>query len=165
LREIHLGQGFVALVDDEDYERVSHLSWYAQVTPSTAYAVHNKRIPNQGWKKLRLHRLIMGAPDDAEVDHIDGNGLNNQRYNLRIVTRADNMKNKNIYKNNSSGYKGVTWDTSRNKWRAQVGFNGKSVTIGRFGNLEDAAQAYDDKATQLFGEFANLNFRRASSGH
>lgn len=104
-----------------------------------------------------MHRLIMGAPKGKEVDHIDGNGLNNQKSNLRICDRFQNTQNCIPRKNTTSKYRGVSWGSRENKWKAQISAFNKSHYIGCFSLETKAAEAYNKKAMELFGEFAKLN--------
>ena len=92
------------------------------------------------------------------VDHINGNPLDNRKSNLRICTNAENQRNKGVYKNNKSGYKGVHWFKRDKKWQAQIKHNNKSIHIGLYEDKEEAARAYDKKAKELHGNFKNLNF-------
>ena len=109
---------------------------------------------------IGLHQMIMQTPKGMYTDHIDGNPLNNRRSNLRVCSNADNCRNRGINKNNTHGYKGVTYDGRRRHapWTARIGFNFKRVYIGNYATREEAARAYDKKATELHGEFAKLNF-------
>jgi len=154
---ISLTQGKQVIVDDEDFGWISQWNWYAHKQGNTFYA---KRTTGKDRKVIiiHMHREIVQPPKGMYVDHIDGNGLNNQRSNLRICTKAQNGMNRGKQANNSSGYKGVGWDRTRNKWRAQIKIGQGSVFIGRFDRLEDAIKAYDAKALELFGEFAKTNF-------
>lgn len=100
-----------------------------------------------------MHRLIMNPLNNLFIDHKDGNGLNNQKENLRICTQAQNIGNSIISKNNKSGIKGVCWDKARNKWRASITINNKHVHLGRFLNINNAKDAYIKAAKEYFGEF------------
>lgn len=104
-----------------------------------------------------MHRVIMGEPRGLVVDHIDGNSLNNRRSNLRVCTVSQNHQNQR-FRGGLSRYKGVCFLKKINKWRANIGFDGRRMHIGCFDNEVDAAKAYDRKAGELFGEFAYLNF-------
>ena len=92
------------------------------------------------------------------IDHINHNGLDNRRENLRICTNAENNRHRRKPKNNTSGYKGVCWDKSKKKWRARIEKDNKNIHIGYYNILEEAARAYDAKAKELFGKYAQLNF-------
>lgn len=156
MREIELTQGKVALVDDADYERVSRHKWCASRNGRTWYAIRREYNPKP--KQVFLHRFILDAPDSAEVDHKDGNGLNCQRDNLRLATHAQNQRNQKRRVTNKSGYKGVSWYGRDKKWRAVIGIGGKVKTLGCYATAEEAARAYDEAARELFGEFAKTNF-------
>lgn len=160
MKEIKLTQGYTALVDDEDYALVSAHKWCAEVkrykdgSVRDVYAVHYTPKINGKRKVLRLHSFLMGTKG---VDHIDLNGLNNQRYNLRLATTAQNNRHQRLRKDNASGYKGVYWDKWANKWKAQIGVKGKQIHLGLFVDILDAALVHDVKCLELHGEFALTN--------
>ncbi|MGN8022187.1 AP2 domain-containing protein [Phyllobacterium sp. 22229] len=104
-----------------------------------------------------MHRVILGITDERLVDHVDRNGLNNRRSNLREANRTQNIANTGPYKGNISGFKGVSYDKERNLWKAQIRVEGRSKCIGRFVTPEEAARAYDELAFAAWGEFAYLN--------
>lgn len=156
MREIKMNNcKLVALVDDEDYDRVSKFSWNAYKSRRVWYA-----LTSIGHTTYSMHRLVMklwlGNP--IRCDHKDGNGLDNRKSNLRLATNAQNLMNKQLYLGSKSGFKGVTWAESAKKWCARIRCNKKLYSLGYFTNKVTAAQAYDRKARILFGEFANLNF-------
>jgi len=153
VRLIPLTQGKFAIVDADDYERLAKYKWHAYKNGSTYYA--SRTSAN---KKIIMHREIMQAPKGLLVDHIEGNGLNNRKSNLRLCTRVQNARNKRPKHNGSSRYKGVYWHISYRKWAANIRCNGKQKYLGRFDDEIEAAVAYDRKAELLFGEFAYLNF-------
>lgn len=154
-KEIRLTQGKIALVDDEDFEWLNQWRWYYR----QGYARRNfYRMPGKG-KTILMHRLILKTPDGFETDHVDGDGLNNRRINLRNCLRADNARNVGRTLRNTSGYKGATWHKQCRKWQAQIEINSKSIYLGLYNNAEDAAHAYDTKARELFGKFACVNFQ------
>ena len=105
-----------------------------------------------------MHREILGLRygDGKQVDHIDGNGLNNQKSNVRICTRSQNAFNRKLVSSNS-GRKGVTWHKTVGMWEAQIRKDGKNIYLGCFQDKENAATAYDIAAEKMFGEFALLN--------
>lgn len=147
MREIPLSRGKVALVDADDYEWLSIHKWHYT---SAGYANSSKL----GY----MHRFVLGLTESAlVVDHINGNKLDNRRANLRLATRAQNVMNQRTSAANSSGYKGVSWDKDVKKWRAYLTYQKKRVYLGLYEDAEDAAQAYNTKATELFGEFAFHN--------
>lgn len=155
MKTINLSNNQVALVDDEDYERVSQYKWCASYNEDISGYYATNRINNTTWY---MHRFIMGFPEGLHIDHIDKNTLNNQKSNLRTCTRSQNQCNRSKAIHNKSGYKGVWFDTPRNKWHAEIQLNGRKKHLGRFENIEDAARCYDAVAAQLHGEFACLNF-------
>lgn len=156
MKELHLTKGFVALVDDSDYEQLSRWKW----TYSHGYALRHEKH-NKKSIRIMLHRQIMGSPSNLDIDHRDGNGLNNQRNNLRVCTRTQNNANRKPYQSGkSSQFKGVSFrrDRLQNPWRATIGFNNERLSIGVFSTEVEAAKAYDERAKDLFGEFALINF-------
>ncbi len=157
MKYIELTQGFKAIVDDEDYDELVRYKWCY----NNGYAVRNARINGKSIIIL-MHRVVMKTPDELEVDHEDGNELNNQKYNLRNCLHAINNQNKKIYSNNTSGYKGVHFFIKTQKWLAYIKINNKRIHLGYFFDILDAARAYDVAAIKYFGEFAKLNFNRSN---
>jgi hypothetical protein len=155
MKEIPLTQGKVALVDDEDFENIKHLHWYARLSRNHLYAAY--KVKRKGKSTIYyMHRVIMQPPEHLHIDHIDGNGLNNQRSNLRLCTHQENQRNRSSAQSNSkSGVKGVSWHKSSGKWRAVIKYEGKHKHIGAFSSIEDAAIAYRNAEIKLFGEFAH----------
>ena len=155
-REIPLSQqdrrnkrntGLVTLVDDEDYEWLNQWRW-------TAVSTHRR---NGGYamrvekgRTILMHRMVLNAPAGVEVDHVNGNGLDNRRSNLRLATHAQGMANRRRFKNSKSGFKGVHFDKQLGKW--------KLVVSAHFDTAEEAARMYDRIARMLFGEYAQTNF-------
>jgi hypothetical protein len=158
MKEIPLTGGYTAIVDDEDFERVSQFKWFAEDHRHTMYAKRNVRREDGGWTSERLHRFILGPPDGIAVDHIDRNGLNNRRENLRIATASENQHNRGKAVNNTSGYIGVSWHKKSGKWQAMIKVNGGAKHLGLFACPVAAAKARDKAAIELHGEFASLNF-------
>lgn len=157
MREIELrGKGLVTLVDDEDYEWLSQWNWNAlRATHADTWYVR-RTGPRPAQISIRMHRQILEAPPGIVVDHRNGDGLDNQRSNLRLATYAQNGFNRGPGKNNSSGVKGVSWHKRADKWTATINLNGKQLYLGLFDELEDAAQAYRCAAVELQGEFARI---------
>ena len=163
-RKIKLTQGLYAIIDPEDYEQLNIHKWYAVRAGQTFYAVRSIYIErpraNSTKRKMRttvkMHRQIMRPDKDLVVDHINHNGLDNRRKNLRCVTTEENNRNR-IFKG-SSQYIGVHWCEDRKKWRVRIYINGIKVHIGYYDSEIEAAKAYDEAARKYRGEFAVLNF-------
>ncbi len=154
MKRISLTQGKFAIVDDEDFEKLSKYRWYAYKVGNTFYAGRNfNKRPNQ--RRISMHRFIMKTPDGMDTDHRNMNGLNNQKHNLRICTKTQNNQHRKPDKNSSSKYKGVCWQRNSKKWQAHC----KRIYLGLFSNEIEAAKVYDKAAQRLYGEFAYLNFR------
>ncbi len=151
--EIELTQGFVAKVDVEDYDLVSGRNWHAVKRQSGLVYAATNISDERGQRPLSMHRVLM--PEAERVDHINGDGTDNRRANLRAATHAQNMRNRKKHKNNTSGFKGVS--PMRGKWRAQIRFEGRKHHLGIFDSPEEAAEAYDEAARRLHGEFARTN--------
>jgi hypothetical protein len=149
MKEVPLTQGYVALVDDEDYERVMQYNWQANYHNDDKIYVTCGPQSDHPYRKL--HHFILGIVE--EVDHKDRNGLNNQKDNLRFATTKDNCANRRGWYNSESGYKGVT-KTSSGRWQARL--NGTYLSV--WATPEEAARAYDKAAYALNKEFAFLNF-------
>ena len=159
--EIPLTQGVFALVDAADAPLVTGYSWCLTKVGRRRYATAYVR----GSAKIRpqyvtMHRLLLNAPNRMDVDHIDGNGLNNTRANLRLASRAQNMANVARVSHGRSKHKGVTFVARLRlrPWRAQIMVNGKHLHLGQYATEVEAAKAYDAAARLHFGEFARTNF-------
>lgn len=150
---IPLGRKVYAIVDTKNLRLLSVNKWHIAITPYKRYA----RRCGQG-ETVYMHREILDAPEGFEIDHINGNGLDNREANLRICTTSQNQQNSTKKANQSSLFKGVDWDKAAGKWRARITVSRKLIYIGRYKSELMAAKAYDIKAVELFGEFANLNF-------
>ena len=144
MKEILLTQGKVTLVDDEDYERLNQFKWHAAKMQSVnfyTFYVHRWNW-NNGKPPINvfMHREIMNPPKNLEIDHIDGNTLNNQKSNLRIVTTRQNAQNRHMIK--SSQYPGISWYKRRHNWMVRITYNGKRRYLGTFKNELEAATVY-----------------------
>jgi hypothetical protein len=147
----------VAIVDDADYPAVSAARWYAHRGARTWYAVRSNN------HALLMHRILIDAPRGSEVDHWNGNGLDNRRSNLRLSTKSTNQQNSAKQRRVCrSRFKGVCWSKSAKKWVAYIKLDGRQQHLGCFAEELEAAHAYDSAARRLFGEFARLNFPEAA---
>lgn len=145
-----------AIVDDDDYDAIIvGKKWFAYQSgrnPKTLYVA-----TKVNGRKIILHRLLLGATNRSEiVDHINGDGLDNRRLNLRICAQRENLRNRGINRNNTSGYKGVSWENHTNKWAAKIVVDGKTIHLGRFNDKQDAAIAYKIAAIRFHGRFAQF---------
>lgn len=154
----------LTFVDDEDYEYLNQWKWYLQVTDGKQYIIRS--VPareNNGIRTSKsMHIEIINRHFNLEyevIDHKDGNGLNNQKCNLRPCSQGGNVKNRCSAKSSTSKYLGVGWDSYNKSWKAQIRIKGKSTHLGSFQDEIDAAKAYDEAAKLYHGEFANLNFK------
>lgn len=152
---IPLTQGKVAVIDFEDFEKVRHYSWTADLGWGDTWYAHG-RAPGSR-KVVLLHRVLMDAAPGEMIDHEDRDGLNNRRHNLRSATRVQNAQNK-IKRQGASQFKGVCFEKSSGKWRVRITAGGCRKSLGRHTSELDAAIAYDAAAKIFFGEFARLNF-------
>jgi len=157
-KKITLTQGKIVIVDDEDYDWIRQWKWCAAKDHQCFYAVRGIWIKGT-YKAIRMHRQILNPPPNKEVDHINGDGLDNRRCNLRISTRSQNGANQRAQqREKTSQYKGVRWCKEVQKYRAYIKVNGRQKHLGYFNSEEVAAQVYNKFATEYFGEFARLNF-------
>lgn len=152
---ITLTRGYSAVVDDADYDLVSQYRWHVRIEKHSAYAGHNIKKPNGGYATQRMHTFLTGWP---RVDHVDGDGLNNRRCNLRLASASENNRNARKHASAYSTYKGVSWCKRERRWFAQIQYQHKHKHLGYYSTEIDAALAYDAAAYDLFGQFALLNF-------
>lgn len=150
MTEIPLTQGKVAIVNPDDYPAPSELKWHANLIHGVWYAQHT----TAGKYVIGLHTFLTGY---REVDHLDGDGLNNRRENLRDAD-GRNSANTHSHRDGTSQYKGVSWHESRHKWTAQLTVCGRKQHLGYFAVETDAARAYDEAARQIHREFGRFNF-------
>lgn len=151
MRRIKLTRGFYALVDNEDYDWLKQIDWVSGGSKPRIFAA---TYPKPG-EIILMSRIIMNAPDELDVDHINGKTLDNQRHNLRLCTHQQNQMNRRLNVNNKSGYKGVYYkkDQRKKHWRARI----QSKHLGYFATPEEAAREYDKAALERYGEFACTN--------
>lgn len=140
MKRIKLTQNKYALVDDADFEWLDSFKWHADKSRNTWYVKHSKHVvgTKNKCKIIQMHRLIMKPKGSSVVDHIDGNGLNNQRKNLRVCTTIQNSWNKRKALNNTSGYRGISFRKSRQTWLVRIMKNGKEVFNKNFKTIEEA---------------------------
>jgi len=136
MKEIPLTRGYITIVDDDDYLLLSKYKWFVLVTRRTSYA--RRSISKR--KKLIMHRIIMNPQKGFEVDHIDGNGLNNQRSNLRVVTRRQNQQNRHLAK--IGDFVGTQFDPRCNRWQSKICIKGKTKHLGMFSTAYEAHKRY-----------------------
>jgi hypothetical protein len=154
---VPLTRGFMAIIDTADVPLVEGFNWYADEKSGTVYAATTVLLDNGNQCTLYLHRRVLGLTiSTVHVDHIDGNGLNNQRSNIRPCSRSENMRNRGAYRNNTSGFKGVFWFARDRRWRARIRVDGKDKHLGFFDDPEAAHEAYCAAAAELHGEFARV---------
>lgn len=148
-REIELAGGEKAIVDADDYERLSKFKWYLHHTGYAARSVKGGTI--------FMHRMILGLEfgDERNGDHSKNGKLDNRKSMLRICSQNQNRVNRLIHRNNKSGYKGVTWHVKRQQWRANIGYKRRQIHLGIFETAELAHEFYCLAAEMLYGEFAN----------
>lgn len=149
---IELTQDKYALVDRVDYDKLSSYKWCARREGNTYYAARK-----ENYKPIKMHIDILGHEEGKIIDHINGNGLDNRRENLRFATYSENGMNRKNNANSSSKYKGVGWHKKNNNWQARITVNGKLKYLGSFQDERGAASAYNTAAEEYFGEFAQLN--------
>jgi len=156
-RKIPLTQGQFALVDAEDFERVSKYKWTAEWSKDIkSYYAFRSSFINGKQKMIRMHRFILNVPKGMYVDHINHNTLDNRKSNLRVCSNKQNVRNQKLNSKNSTGFKGVH-KTHSKKVQAKIHVSGKTIYLGCFSNPKEAAIAYNKAAKKYFGKFALLN--------
>ena len=160
--EFYLGNGLFAICDWCDFNSVKSFKWNSTSLDSRVQWAWAHDVENSGEKrkKVAMHNVIMKPSEGFIVDHINGNGLDNRRSNLRIATRQQNTFN-SVHKGGTSKYKGVALDKESGLWRAYIAKDGKRTWLGRFPDELSAAIAYDKAAKDMFGEYAKLNIAAA----
>lgn len=157
MMEIELTKGYKTIISSQMH--LADMKWRAVGDrPGHMYACRWSTYINGKRELIRLHREIIGAKPGEQVDHINGDSLDNRIENLRICTASENNSNRGNQKNNTSGFRGVTWNKQTQKFRACIWSDRKRFYLGSFDDPIEAAKAYDRKADELHGEFARLNF-------
>jgi hypothetical protein len=160
VKEIKLTKNKISLIDDEDFEKVSKYKWHCLANNYAARKFYYEKKDGK-WitKYIRLHQFILNE-FNKEIDHVNGNRLDNRKENLRLCTRSLNNAN-SIKKTRKGGttskYKGVTWNKNASKWMVQAKLDNIGYYLGLFTDEIEAAKAYNKKAKELFGDFARLN--------
>lgn len=148
MKKITLNQGKFTIVDDENFEWLNQFRW----------TFSNGRVIRwENGKTIYMHRIIMNAPIGTEVDHINQDATDNRKENLRVCSHQQNRFNEKIRKNNSSGFKGVSYRKDYGKWRSYIVFNNKQINLGSYNTKGEAARAYNKAAIKYHGEYAALN--------
>lgn|SRR3990167_2229620 len=156
MKKIPLSRGHFAIVDDEDYEWLNQWKWYKS---PAGYAVRNNARINGKQKAVFMHKVILNVPNNLQGDHINHNTLDNRRENLRIATHSQNMMNRKMQINNTSGFRGVGWKKRDNRWAAYIKVNQKFIHLGHFKEKNEAVKVRDQAALKYHGSFASLNER------
>lgn len=159
---VPLTLGFRAIIDVSDVPLVDGRNWYALNSPCGHCAVTHVTLEDGKHDRALLHRVVIAAPDEYHVDHINGDRLDNRRCNLRLATNQQNCWNQGLGARNTSGFKGVSWHSRDLLFGAHIRVDGRQKTLGYFPDAEVAARAYDAAAREHYGEFARTNFQ--SSG-
>lgn len=153
MKTIQLTQGEVAIVDDEDYELLRSFNWRLQRNKRYSFAIRNDRLPDGRRTTIRMHHMVVCVGDGYVLNHRDGNGLNNQKSNLRVATKSQAQYTKRLQRSSKSGLKGVFWDSTKRKWRAEISANGKKIRLGYFCDRKEAYSAYCKASGKYHGEF------------
>lgn len=152
MKTISLTRGAATIVSDEDYEELSKSKWHLNDKGDNKglYAYRKQWLPDEGrYLSIAMHRLITNCPKGREVDHIDGNGLNNQRENLRVVSHTQNMSNMRRRRSNKSGYPGISFDSQTQRWRATITADKIFYNLGRYKEMSDAIKARKEAEKEL----------------
>jgi hypothetical protein len=158
LAYVPLTKGLEAVIDASDVDLVEGFKWFARIKKgATSYAVRRATDSDGRNLDVYMHRVIAQTPTEFDTDHVDGNGLNNRRSNLRYATKSQNMHNMRKRRDNTSGFKGVSWHKSSEKWMARIRLNGEQHHIGSFTTLQAAHEAYSQVSSRMHGEYARAS--------
>lgn len=157
MRYIELTKGYHAKVDDEDFDRLSKFNWSLHSMTRRSKKLYAATHIPRSQEYITMHRLITGAQKGQSVDHINDDGLDNRKENLRVCSHAENLRNRGKNINNTSGFKGVEHKKIGKPWMARITVNYRSIYLGTFKDKLDAAMAYNVAALKYHGEFARLN--------
>lgn len=153
MKKIPLTQGKFAIVDDEDFEFLSQWKWWTLKSGNTFYAIRRSKNAT-----ILMHRVIIGAKPKKTVDHVNGNGLDNRKENIREVSNSENAMNRTLNSNNSSGTTGVSFHKKSKKFRATITVNKKSIHLGTFSSIEEAVIARKSAENKYFCNFTRQNY-------
>lgn len=153
MKQIELTQGKFAIVDDEDFDKINQYRWRAVFNRNTWYAATGQTRDQTYWG---MHEMILGF-NESQIDHIDGNGLNNQKINLRFATHSQNTQKGKARKDNPQGLRGIYWASNCNKWRASIQVNHQRLNLGLYKEINDAIKAYNAASLTHFGEHGFQN--------
>src|SRR4030095_4783221 len=158
MKQIELSQNKVALVDDEDFERVNQKKWHAVESRGACYAAHSYYVDGKQ-HRVFLHRFLLGLKpgDGLECDHRNGNGLDNRRTNIRRATASENNRNRRLFKSNKSGWTGVSWNWKYRRWQEHAIVDGRWTNLGQFTNKDEAIAARRQAEAKHYAEFAKSN--------
>lgn len=148
----------VAIVDECDRHLFERFAWHTMCHKRLTPYAGSGKAPNYIGHRL-LHRAVLDVPSGVVVDHINGNGLDCRRVNLRVCTQKQNTHNRRPTRGSTSKYRGVSWNKRDQRWIVQITVNGRNKCLGRFLSEDEAAAAYDEAAMQAYGSFARLNFQ------
>lgn len=162
IARVPLTQGYETIIDATDVPLIDGWNWYAQIcrrrdgSIKTVYAVRSALMDGVKWRQVLMHRVLLGAPDDREVDHWNSDGLNNCRSNIRLATASQNQHNGRIRIDNVSGVKGVAWDKACGKWLSYIMLNRRRRHLGSFDTIAEAAVVRAKAVVEFHGEFGRI---------
>lgn len=155
-REISLSRGLVAIVDDEDYSFLSQFKWHVVWSECTNSFYAETWLYKPVKIREKMHRLLLGLHkrDGKQIDHKNGNTLDNRRENLRVVNHSQNAMNRKLLSKSASGFRGVSYCKKTGKWKSRINLGGKEIWLGRFATIDDARSAAADARIKYYGEYA-----------